>query len=357
MQESNHTELEALASPGNSTSSYFSNSEEELIAQLGAGIAGVSVLGSLFIVASYVKFPKLRSFAFELILMVAISDAFGAFAYILSPLIDPYFCKPQAALMRFSETASIFWIGSIAYTVHHTLIRNKTVSLGRRIKAKYHIFCWGISCVFTFLPLTTGDYATSNVVLCWMSNLTLSGEIWTIACYNVPVWLVLFYLIYVYSKVWWILKARPLLRAGAISSKKPKYRLITQKRMAMYPVIFFLAIGFTTLDRVYQLIRKKQNFYLSLLKVVTINLQGLLNSLVYGFTTAVRIEWIAYCCPNSRVFDRYVSFDEDWRGASLTELELSNKSSGDLTRYVVQAKAELANQDYNSNLPSRIMSK
>lgn len=356
MQGSNYTEPEAITSPINSTSSYFSNDEEELIAQLGAGIASASILGSLFIIVSYVKFPKLRSFAFELILMVAISDFFGACAYILSPLIDPYFCKPQAALMRFSETASIFWIGSIAYTVHHTLIRNKPFSLGRRIKAKYHIFCWGMSCVFTFLPFTTGDYDSRYVVLCWMTNLTLSGEIWAIACYNIPVWSVLFYLIWVYSKVWWILKARPLLRAGAIDTKKPKYRLITQKRISMYPAIFFLAIGFTTLNRVRQLLRKEQNFYLSLLQVVTTNLQGFLNSLVYGFTTAVRIEWIAYCCPNRSVYDRYVSFDDNWRGTSHTELELSN-SSCDLTKYVDQAKAKFKNQNYNPNLPSQIISK
>jgi len=334
-----YTESEAITSPFNSTSIDFSQSEAELIAQLGTGIAAVSVVGSLFIIVSYMKFPKLRSFAFELILMVAISDFLRACAYILSPLIDPYFCRTQAAIMRFSETASILWVGSIAFTVHRTLLKDNSVSLGRRIKVKYHIFCWGISCVFTLLPFTTGDYESSDVVFCWVTNQTISGVLWAVACYYVPVWLVLCYLIYVYSKVWWMLKLRPLVKAGAIDSKKPKYRLITQKRMAMYPASFFLAIAFTTLNRVYQLILKKQNFYLVLFHVVASNLQGLLNSLVYGFTTAVRIEWIAYYCPRRRVVDCYVSFNEDWRGTSHTELEMSHNSSGDLSKYVLEFKA------------------
>jgi len=113
-----------------------------------------------------------------------------------------------------------------------------------------------------------------------------------------------------------MLKERPLVREDTDDPRKPKHRLITPRRMAVYPAIFFFVIIFSTVDRGYQLVRSKRNFYLALLDVVTSNLQGLLNSLVYGLTTAVRLEWIAHCFPTRGVEDKYVSVHEKWRGSS-----------------------------------------
>jgi hypothetical protein len=308
----NHSESEAILSVLNTTID-FSHAKDELIAQLGAGIAGVSLLASLFILVSYYKFPKLRTFAFELILMIAISDILRDVSYIMTPLIDPSLCMPQALLMTFSEIASMFWVSSIAFTIHRTLLLDNCGPMGWRESVKYHIFCWGVSLLFTLLPLTTSDYDQSNVLWCWINYESTLGKVWLFVCYYIPVFLMLVYLIYVYGQVWWMLEARPLTRASTIDSKKPKHRLVTQRRMAIYPSIFFFSFLFTCLDSVYEIVQGKRNFYLALLDVVTSGLQGMQNAFVYGLTTAVRLEWIEYCCPHRRVKDHYISFNEHWR--------------------------------------------
>lgn len=321
-----HPESETNTSTLSSTDVDFSILEDDVIVYIGAGISGFSLLGSSFVIISYIKFPRLRSFAFQLILMVAISDFIRAVSYILTPSIDESLCIPQAVLSSFSAFASLLWVGSIAFTIQRTLLWNHSVSINLRQNLQYHIFIWGISAVLTLLPFTTGDYETSDVLWCWITFQTQSGVLWALVCYYVPLWLMMCYLIYVYSKIWWMLKARPLLKSGGIDSWKPKHRLVTQRRMAVYPTIFFFAVVCTSMDRLYQLIWVRRNFGLALLHIIMGNLQGLLNAFAYGFTAAVRLEWIAYYCPSRSAHDHYVSFNEDWRGGSSIDLEPPNVS-------------------------------
>jgi len=300
----------------------FPGSEDDVIAQLGAGIAIVSMIGSTFIIISYINFPRLRYFAFELILMVAIADFLRAFSYILTPRLDPSFCRPQALLMTFSELASILWVGSIAFTIHRIFLK-EDFSIENTHHLKYHFFCWGVSLVATVLPLITHDYDTENPLWCWIKfdKDRKYGIMWGLVCYYVPCWVVLFYLAHVYIKVWRILKARPIVR-NRNSPKNPKHHLVTQTRMAVYPTIFFFTIICCSIDRLYQWAHEgDRNYYLAVLDVVTINLQGFINSLVYGCTSAVRMEWMACFCPkltNNGASDHYVCFDEEKRETSIT---------------------------------------
>merc|ERR1719245_552193 len=45
------------------------------------------------------------------------------------------------------------------------------------------------------------------------------------------------------------------------------------------------------------LLGDRQSFALVLLKIMGMNLAGFFTSLVFGLTRAVRMEWIACCCP------------------------------------------------------------
>jgi len=302
--------------------SHFSSFQSELVTQLCVGFAGISLAGSLFIIVSYISFPRLRSFAFKLVLMVSISDFLRSCSYILSPAIAPYLCRPQAVLMTFSELASILWICSIAFTIHRIFLHEDSFSLEKTHHLKYQCFCWGVPLVFTMFPYITHDYDKSDPLWCWIQY-SDTGIVWGLVCYYIPVWLVLLYLLYVYNKVWKIIKVRPINRETLSVSGRPNHQLVTQTRMAVYPAIFFFSIICGSLDRFYELAYRRRNFYLALLNVITINLQGLCNSFVYGFTNAVRQEWMACFCPKPLTKEdigHYVCFEDEKRVGAVSDV-------------------------------------
>jgi len=294
---------------------YFTSFQGELLTSLCIVFAGISLVGSLFIIVSYVTFPRLRSFAFELVLMVSLADVINSCAYIITPSIAPSLCKPQAVLTTFSDLASLLWVGSIAFTIHRIFLHEHSFSLEKTHHLKYQSFCWGVPLVMTMFPFITDDYDTSDTLWCWIKY-SESGIIWGLVCYYIPGWFILLYLGYVYGKVWRIIKLQPINRESLIDSERANHQLVTQTRMAVYPAIFLFSIICASFDRFYELANGRRNFNLALLNIMTCNLQGLFNSLVYGFTNAVRLEWVACCCPKlstNNEIGHYVCFEDEKR--------------------------------------------
>jgi len=299
----------------------FTESEEDMISNIAACIAAVSLIGSLFIIVSYITFPDLRSFAFELILMVAISDSLRSSSYVLSQTINTNLCYPQAVLMTFGEVASILWVGSIAYTIHRIFLWNERLSIENTHLVRYHIFCWGMAIILTILPSTTNDYESKDAFWCWIKFDTGTGVIWALVCYYIPVWIILCYLMFVYNKVWMLLKSEGVVRED---TGRPKHQLVTQTKMAVYPTVFFATICFACIDRMYELAGGRRNFHLALFHAITINLQGLINAFVYGFTNAVRMKWLACFCPQLKAEDvngQYISLKDEEAAASLRRVK------------------------------------
>jgi len=308
-----------------------------MISSVAACVAGVSLMGSLFIIISYFTFPSLRSFAFKLILMVSISDFLREVSYLLSSSISSSLCYPQAVLMTFGEVASILWVGSIAYTIHRIFLWDKRLSIETTHLVRYHIFCWGLALILMILPFTTNDYEKDDPLWCWITFDTSTGVAWAFVCYYIPVCLILFYLMFVYTKVWLLLKSEDIVREN---TGRPKHQLVTQTRMAIYPTVFFSTIIFAFIDRSYELVRGKRNFYLAMFHAITINLQGLMNALVYGFTTAVRMEWLACFCPQLRAHTediQYISLQDEEAAENLRRAQgvtdASDSTYARLTEY------------------------
>jgi len=336
----------------------FSYDQQDIIYYFGATTAGVSILGSTFIIISYISFPRLRSFAFELILMISFSDFLRALSYILTPMVCPSFCEIEALLMTFSELSSILWIGSIAFTINRIFLC-EDFSLEKTHRMKYHLVCWGISIAMTMLPLTTHSYEMTSETWCWITFDTSSGKIWAFACYYIPVWLILLYLVRVYYKFWMVLKN---IRLSSDMKIVPNTRLVTQTRMAVYPTIYFFTIICACFDRLFELVSGRRQFFLALMHIITINLGGFGNAIVYGLTESVRLEWVAWCCPSlkhhgSRL-DHYICFEDANRSES-TARNTSTSESTYIRASVVSDDQfpEMYKDTYNSSYRSWLISK
>lgn len=287
--------IELTESLSNITRNDFSKNELQVVHCVSKVFAGISIMGSIVIMASYIKFPVLRSFLFELVLMVVISDFFNASSWFLPANYIPANC----VFMTFGELSSVFWIGSIAYTINKIFLRKDDVTIEKN-RWKYHVFCWGSAVIFSLLPLSTDDYEGNNGLWCWISTGTSTGVAWAFICYYVPVWLIFFYLSTVYYKIWRFLNLRSTLRREFLMTCRENtlherwkidHPFVTRARIAIYPTVFFLTTICTSIDRMLLVIEGKRNFFLVILSVITINFQGFANAFAYGFNAALRAEW------------------------------------------------------------------
>jgi hypothetical protein len=305
---------------------HFTGTQEQIIKSLSLVSASISSAGAIFIVTSYILFPSLRSFGFQLILMLVIADFVRTFSYFLIVNYQGAYGQAPAVLVTFGELASVFWVSSIAFVIRNNIyLRHDSLSNGRSHRWRYHAFCWGSSLFLTALPFSTGDHECSGALWCWISFDTTMGAVWAVACYFVPVLLVLIYLIYVYYKSWRSLKFQQAFQASYrenLDKKSPgsiRYHLIQRPRIYIYPAIFFLCITCSALDRILKLTLNTRYFFLVLFALGAINLQGFLNAITYVCTPAVRSEWSGLLCiTKNEVANDYHRLEEDRDDAHLT---------------------------------------
>jgi len=290
----------------------FTDIEQLIFRSVSLVSATISTVGVIFIVISYIIFPRLRSFSFEIVLMLAMADVVGSSSYFF--LVDNYGGYDQvevhAILITFSKLSSLFWVGSIAFLIHMIYLWENSSSISHKQRWKYHMFSWGSSILFTALPFSTEVNKCRGSMWCWIALDTILSWIWALTCYFIPLLIILVYLLFVYYKTWRILRLRESFSKSQKeklfpqSGLSPRHQVIIDTRIWIYPAIFFITIICSTLDRIWQLALEKRHFSLFLLSMVAINIQGFLNAMVYGSTKAVRSEWQALlCCRNKKVIN------------------------------------------------------
>ncbi len=150
-----------------SSQSEFSDEDANLLGRINTAMAVFSLIGSSLSIICYIRFKELRSFAFKLILMLAISDWWNAVGNMIgdgaglnadsgSPK-----CQFQAIVISYFELTSILWSAAIAFTLHRAFLLEDPAYGGTTIDSRakmYHAFIWGFAFIMTLLPLTTDSY-------------------------------------------------------------------------------------------------------------------------------------------------------------------------------------------------------
>lgn len=101
------------------------------------GVLGLC--GSIFVILSYLLFPRLRSFNKSLIMCMAIADGLSAASdimslmYFASTQLPFAYCSVQASVIQYAELSSFVWSLIISIYLFTTAVRNwpdvKTKSL------------------------------------------------------------------------------------------------------------------------------------------------------------------------------------------------------------------------------------
>ena len=93
--------------------------------------ATFSLLGSSFIIISWIKFRTLRNFAFEQVLNMAAADlGISLTDFLGNPSEGGSLCTLQGLLQQFFELASVLWTTVIAFNLYGAIMRQEARARG-----------------------------------------------------------------------------------------------------------------------------------------------------------------------------------------------------------------------------------
>jgi len=262
----------------------------------------LSLLGSLFIILTYVLIKRLRNFAFKLVVCLSISDVIISTGNLFTgDALDGYtndsLCYLQSVLKNYGGLASVLWTTVIAYTLYSTVVVQRSIL---NLYGKFVLFGFGIPLLMTGIPIMTNQYGRSGN-WCWIKNDPNNkfGEgAMRFFQFYLPLWVAIGYNTYSYLEVIKCLKA--------YSGNSMETRFIG--RLKYYPLILVFCWTLPTLNRIYTLFYD-ENPTFNVIHTSFAGLQGFLNAIVYGCTASVRQVYSGYICCKSCAYDNLPSQD------------------------------------------------
>jgi hypothetical protein len=193
----------------------------QTIEQLSVGIYAISFCGSLFVIISWVKFVKLRIFAFRLVLMMSIMDIGTCIAgFIGNPRTGSTACTVQGVMMQYFETSGFLWTTVIAFVLDR-IVRRELFWLEMKGQLVLFGYALGVPLLFALLPFTAtvdGSEAYANAgAWCFISTNNVRtpklegsfnvGTLWRFLCFYCPLWFCMVYNLVAYGRIIRILRS------------------------------------------------------------------------------------------------------------------------------------------------------
>jgi len=131
----------------------FSDDEKSIVYLLTA-VSVLSLLGSFFIILTYICFRKIRNYAYKLVIYLSYADIILGIGNILSWRTIKYkeedrLCFTQAFLINFGGLASVIWTSVIAWSIYSATVLNAKNL--REKNMRFLLFGYGIPIVMSIM--------------------------------------------------------------------------------------------------------------------------------------------------------------------------------------------------------------
>ena len=165
---------------------------------LSTTACGLSIMGALVIIITFVMWPDLRTNSRKIILFISIGDLFVAITNIVGVYghSNILTCEIEATLNIVAILSSFFWTVFLSVYFYVTICRKITLEKEARMMRFFHVTAWGIPLVLAAIAL--GDKAVGNSKdfvssgWCWIKYsqdwrmmlwMFLAGKGWEILAY------------------------------------------------------------------------------------------------------------------------------------------------------------------------------
>jgi hypothetical protein len=265
----------------------------------------LSILGTCFIISSFVLFRDSRKCGRRLLFMLSLSDLGLAVTWLFGAVVNLHTgtiseaCIAQGYAMEFFRLSSFMWTGCFA--VHLYQIIWKNVKDPEVFELRYHLVSWGIPslvCCYFLFKNETGHQmmGQSDRPWCWIRDFhddewNAFGSHLQYAVFYGPLLVIFAFNLFIYSFL-----GR---KVGELMQTRMKVRI--QKRLLLYLLVFQLTSIWGLANRIYQAWSPKHNYSYVLLCLDSAfgPLQGFLNALVYGLNQKLRDRYKEWLCPES----------------------------------------------------------
>lgn len=243
----------------------------------------LSLFGSAAIIINFIFFANREQALYKLIFFLSVTDFGGSLAIAVSQiaLFLHHFddvgygismCKVFRACINFFFVSSFFWTSAIALHIWVSCKQKAQIPM-----YWFHIVCWGIPGIATIILIATGmiEFDNHND---WCSNTTKGHWLfWYAPLFASFVWNAIAYALIIRH----YREAAGVKTSGAAQKMKKKIKV----RITLYLFVFFICWIWNFINFIINQFHVNSPFWMELLTVTFMPLQGFLNFLVYGVSS------------------------------------------------------------------------
>eukprot|EP00003_Mantamonas_plastica_P014347 TRINITY_DN2489_c0_g1_i5.p1 TRINITY_DN2489_c0_g1~~TRINITY_DN2489_c0_g1_i5.p1 ORF type:complete len:269 (+),score=52.52 TRINITY_DN2489_c0_g1_i5:35-808(+) len=232
---------------------FLNNDDVVLLRGIVWTSAILSVIGSTFIITSYLMFRRTRDFSMKLIFYLSCCDLGSSLSFILSittTTLDDDLCKLQGFGIQFFIIASSLWTASIAHSLH-TIVTKPTYRVERNEKY-YHAMTWGISLFLSLWLFFTNQYGQTPA-WCWIG---INHDVSRFVFFYM--WLII---IFIFNAVTYVRVVRSIkttvnaLMHGTLGGTRSMNQwsnasLQVSKHVSRYLIVYFICWCFSLINRI-----------------------------------------------------------------------------------------------------------
>ncbi len=294
-------------------------------------LASISILGSIFILFVFFCFKDLRTWAFELVALLAFSSIINSFSYIFyyfdsgTSDIDKNKCYAQAFLMVWFENSQFIWAMLIGFSIYESIVLSKEEEeVTARKRICYFFIAFVIPLLFSIFTYTynflgpmgnwcwIGEYkdvptteyfdlSTRNFTIAYMRNLNpmkkpfnITGDskfykkIYLSLGVRVAAGLLIGFNIIILLLNWYFIIST--IRSLNVQFSSPEEKRIVSgyiSKISLFPLIQTICM-FPSYVNKFFIFFELEFHWLNIVQTIFCCSQGLLYALVYGCNTKVK---------------------------------------------------------------------
>jgi hypothetical protein len=283
----------------------------------------LSILGCMFILLVYCFFPTLHTFPFKLVLILSIFDLCNSIGFAIptysTESSNNLLCLAQSIMINYFTLASILWILFIAFCLYFIIVRSILYMHKFLIAAFIAVLI--LSGCTTMAPIITHSYHSVSG-WCWIrqtSNFD-TGFYERYALFFIPVWVIIFLVIFLYSSVSRRLK---------LSQNIDKDKRSLNRKLKNYPILMVLCFLPYTVKSILDFMTIDNNgtdyeFWFTMICGFLRGINGFLNAILYGLTKKVRKNIQSWWNNGPRESQDILYRRESLRGTQCTALTKQN---------------------------------
>jgi len=271
--------------------SNFTLNEENVILISMSVSCGLSLIGSAFIIITFILLSEQRMFFHrKLVFIMSICDFFTAAFYLITPFYNHndviksggvlYFkpkelCLFQAINLQFWQLSSFGWTVIICFNLYFTMLKNKDAE---PFYPLYHLFVWSYNILVGVILYFEKAYGVADQ-WCWLD---VNSYEWRLIAGYIPLWLVWIYSLLVYCRLVFHIRS---VFADNEASFNVKADTKVLRKFLLIPFFFILLNFWGSINRVTEIATQmpQTNFWLVLLQAICDPLHGFVNGCFYGF--------------------------------------------------------------------------